>query len=41
MHLVKKEKSTDQINNLKPITLTNCNLKIIIKTAKLNEQGHG
>ena len=28
----KKGKSTEQLNNLRPITLTNCDLKITTKT---------
>ena len=32
MLLEKKGKSTEQLNNLRPITLTNCDLKIITKT---------
>ena len=32
MLLEKKGKSTEQLNNLRPITLTNCDLKLITKT---------
>jgi hypothetical protein len=28
----KKGKTTEQLNNLRPITLTNCDLKLITKT---------
>jgi hypothetical protein len=32
MLLKKKGKSTEQLNNLRPITLTNCDLKLVTKT---------
>ena len=32
MLLEKKSKSTDHLNNLRPITLTNCDVKLITKS---------